>query len=165
MIIPGLRIRAANAADLAGVIALERGAVEAPHWPEAEYAAIVQNRGEAEGAARRCLVVAESDEKLLGFAVGKAILLATEGVGELESVAVDETARRRGVGRSLCEAVVDWSRRQGAAEIELEVRAGSAGAIALYAGLGFAVVGRRGSYYRNPDEDAVLMQLKLAEEK
>jgi ribosomal-protein-alanine N-acetyltransferase len=93
------------------------------------------------------------------------ILLAAERVGELESVAVDETARRRGVGRSLCEAVVDWSRGQGAMEIELEVRAGSEGAIALYAGLGFVVVGRRGSYYRNPDEDAVLMQLKLADGK
>jgi ribosomal-protein-alanine N-acetyltransferase len=115
---------------------------------------------------RRCFVVAEIGEKLLGFAVGKVILSAAgDGTGELESVAVDETARRRGVGRSLCEAVVDWSRGQGAAEIELEVRAGSAGAIALYAGLGFVVVGRRGGYYRDPDEDAVLMQLKLAEGK
>jgi [ribosomal protein S18]-alanine N-acetyltransferase len=163
--VPGLRVRAASAADLTSVIALERGAVEAPHWPEAEYAAIVRHRGEAEGAVRRCIVVAEADGKLLGFAVGKVILLCAERVGELESVAVDETARRRGVGWSLCEAVVDWSRGQGASEIELEVRAGSAGAIALYAGLGFVIVGRRGSYYRDPDEDAVLMQLKLAEGK
>jgi len=163
--VPGLRVRAANSADLAGVIALERGAVEAPHWSEAEYAAIVRNRGEAEGAVRRYLVVAETDEKLLGFAVGKVILLAAERVGELESVAVNETARRWGVGRCLCEAVLGWCREQGVGEIELEVRAGSAGAIALYAGLGFVVVGRRGGYYRDPNEDAVLMQLKLAEGK
>ncbi len=165
MTVPGLRVRSGNAEDLAQVISLERGAVEAPHWSEAEYAAIVRSRGEAEGAVRRCLFVAESGEEMVGFAVGKVILLATESVGELESVAVDETARRRGVGRALCEAVVDWSRGQGAAEIELEVRAGSEGAIALYAGLGFVAVGRREGYYRDPEEDAVLMQLKLAEGK
>ena len=67
------------------------------------------------------------------------------------------------MGRSLCEAVVRWCREQGAVEMELEVRAGSSGAIALYTGLGFIVVGRRAGYYRDPNEDAVLMQLKLAE--
>src|ERR1700733_3001700 len=118
MSVPGLRV--AGAADLAGVVALERRVVEAPHWAEAEYDAIVDDRGE--GAVRRCLFVAETDEKLLGFAVVKEILSAADRVGELESVAVDEAGRRRGVGRSLCEAVVRWCRDQGAVEMELEVR-------------------------------------------
>ena len=47
-------------------------------------------------------------------------------------------------------------------EMELEVRAGSVGAIALYGGLGFVVVGRRKGYYREPVEDALLMKLELA---
>jgi [ribosomal protein S18]-alanine N-acetyltransferase len=158
--VSGLRLRVASAADLAEVVALERRVVEAPHWAEAEYGAIV---GEgAEGAVRRCLFVAEADEGLLGFAVGKVILSAADRVGEIESVAVDAVGRRGGVGRSLCEAVVRWCIDQGAVEMELEVRAGSGGAIALYTGLGFGVVGRRLGYYREPDEDAVLMQLKLA---
>jgi ribosomal-protein-alanine N-acetyltransferase len=161
--VPGLRLRVAGEADLNGVVALERRVVEAPHWAEGEYGAIVGEGGE--GAVRRCLFVAETDEKLLGFAVGKVILSAANRVGEIESVAVDGPGRRRGVGRSLCEAVLLWCRDQGAVEMELEVRAGSGGAIALYAGLGFDVVGRRGGYYREPDEDAVLMQLKLAEAK
>jgi [ribosomal protein S18]-alanine N-acetyltransferase len=167
MKVAGLQVRAANAADLAEVIALERGAAEAPHWAEGEYVAILQVRGEGEGAGavRRCLFVAEVDGKLLGFAVGKVILPAADGVGEIESVAVSDTARRRGVGRALCEAVVGWCREQGVGEIELEVRAGSEGAIALYAGLGFVAVGRRGGYYRDPDEDAVLMQLRLGRGK
>jgi ribosomal-protein-alanine N-acetyltransferase len=45
--------------------------------------------------------------------------------------------------------------------LELEVRAGSGGAIALYAGLGFVVAGRRAGYYREPEEDALLMRLDL----
>jgi hypothetical protein len=35
------------------------------------------------------------------------------------------------------------------------------GAIALYAGLGFIAAGRRGWYYKDPAEDAVLMRLEL----
>lgn len=158
MTLAGLKIRVASAEDLAGLIALERRTVKAPHWNEAEYAAIIRDR--SEDAVRRCVFVAEADT-LLGFAVGKVILSAGHGVGEIESVAVDATARRLGVGRALCAAVLTWCSDRGAVEMELEVRAGSSGAIALYEGLGFVAVGRRAQYYRNPEEDAVLMQLKL----
>ena len=75
------------------------------------------------------------------------------------------SARRAGVGRALCEAVIGWCRKQGATEMELEVRAGGLGAVALYHGLGFAVVGQRRDYYRDPTEDALLMRLRLAADK
>jgi ribosomal-protein-alanine N-acetyltransferase len=111
----------------------------------------------------RRLFVAEERAGLLGFAVGKVLISGAVSLGELESVAVSVPARRGGVGRMLCEAVVGWCRGQDVTEVELEVRAGSAGAIALYAELGFLVVGRRAGYYRDPMEDALLMQLRLAE--
>ena len=110
-------------------------------------------------------MVAEAESRLLGFAVGKVMGFGSsglKGVGEIESVAVDPAARRGGVGRALCEAVIGWCRGQRAEEVELEVRAGSVGAIALYGGLGFVVVGRRKGYYREPVEDALLMKLELA---
>jgi ribosomal-protein-alanine N-acetyltransferase len=146
-------------ADLASVVEMERRIAEAPHWGESEYAAIVAADRSADGAVRRCLIVAEAEGGLAGFAVGKVIGF---GPGELESVAVDSAARRNGVGRVLCEVVIDWCRGQRAAGMELEVRAGSDGAIALYGGLGFVVVGRRKGYYREPVEDALLMKLELA---
>jgi ribosomal-protein-alanine N-acetyltransferase len=160
-----LRVRPAIAADLSRVIEMERAIAEAPHWVEAEYASIVQADKDAGGLVRRCLLVSEAGRRLLGFAVGKVIGNEAGGVAELESVAVEVGARRSGVGRALCGAVAMWSREQGAAWLELEVRAGSTGAIAMYAGLGFVVVGRRGGYYREPVEDAVLMRLKLGEEE
>jgi ribosomal-protein-alanine N-acetyltransferase len=49
--------------------------------------------------------------------------------------------------------------------VELEVRAESGGAIALYTGLGFTVTGRRPKYYQNPPDHAVLMRLDLAKYK
>jgi ribosomal-protein-alanine N-acetyltransferase len=75
----------------------------------------------------------------------------------LESVAVGMDWRRLGVAKALCLAVLGWCRERGAEVVELEVRAGGVGAIALYEGLGFAVTGGRAQYYREPVEDAVLM--------
>ena len=161
MRVEGFRVRVAEAADVVGVVALERGIAEAPHLAEAEYAAMV-DPDKAGGAVRRCFFVAEAEGRLLGFAVGKVIGSNGEGVGELESVAVRASARRGGVGRALCAAVADWCRGQGVRALELEVRAGSAGAIALYSGVGFVVAGRRAGYYREPVEDAVLMRLDFS---
>ncbi len=70
-------------------------------------------------------------------------------------------ARRKGIGKALCQQVMDWSRYAGASELELEVRASSDGALALYRSLGFVEQGRRRDYYRNPTEDAVLMAVPL----
>jgi ribosomal-protein-alanine N-acetyltransferase len=151
-------------ADLAEVVALERGIAEAPHWAEAEYAAMVNAARRVDGLIRRCFFVAEVEGRLLGFSVGKVIGSGAGAVAELESVAVDGSVRRLGVGRALCEAVVAWCRGRGAEALELEVRAGSDGAIALYASLGFTATGGRGGYYLEPVEDAVLMRLNLVKD-
>jgi ribosomal-protein-alanine N-acetyltransferase len=164
MSVAGLCVRVAGAADLARVVEMERTSMEAPHWAETEYAAIVGvNRGVdgVDGMVKRRLLVAEAGERLVGFAVGRVVGSGEGSFAELESVVVAAAARRRGVGRSLCEAVIAWCREQGAAGLELEVRAGSDGAVALYAGLGFTAVGRREGYYREPVEDAVMMRLEL----
>ena len=42
--------------------------------------------------------------------------------------------------------------------LTLEVRASNVPAISLYEKLGFAEVGRRKNYYRNPREDALIMR-------
>jgi ribosomal-protein-alanine N-acetyltransferase len=160
-----MKVRAAGAADVAAVILLERETAEAPHWSEAEYWSVVELAAGgdlAAGGVRRCIFVAEVGERVVGFAVGKAVGSGGDVVGELESVAVSGSVRRRGLGRALCDAVVVWCQKQGAIEVELEVRAGSAGAIALYEGLGFRGVGRRRGYYREPVDDALLMRLELA---
>jgi Acetyltransferases len=150
----GFAVRAAVAADLAAVVAMERATAEAPHWSEAEYAAAIGGGG---GYVRRRLFVAEADGVVIGFAVGKV----AGDLAELESIAVDLRMRRGGVGRALCVAVMECCREERAATVELEVRAASAEAIGLYQGLGFICVGQRPRYYSEPVDDAVLMRLDL----
>lgn len=149
-------IRPAIASDLDALYALERSIPTAPHWPRAAYAAILS---ENIFIPRRCLIVAVGDG-LIGFAVGIAHPV---GDAELESVAVAETARRKGIGGALCMAVAEWCRGAGASELLLEVRGASTGAIALYQRLGFEAVGTRPRYYRNPPDDAVVMRMVLGE--
>jgi ribosomal-protein-alanine N-acetyltransferase len=146
------QIRPAQQSDLDAIVALERATENAPHWPRSAYAAILDDP-----ASPRCLIVAQAGDELAGFAVG---LIHPATAAELESVVVAATFRRSGVGRALCTAILDWSRSQGATEVILEVRAASTGAIALYAGLGFALAGQRPRYYRDPEDDAVLMRLE-----
>ena len=147
-------IRAGRVEDLHAVVALEREVEEAPHWGEAEYRDMV---GEQENLVARRLVVAEQGNRVVGFAVGKVIAAAR--FGELESVVVAPKARRIGVGRVLCNAVVAWCRGEGVDTVELEVRSANISARRLYEELGFHGVGVRRGYYRDPVDDAVLMRL------
>ena len=59
------------------------------------------------------MLVAEVEGRLVGFAVGKVIGSGAESLAELESVAVEASARRSGVGRALCAAVDDVVQRAG----------------------------------------------------
>lgn len=156
----GLEVRPAARPDIDAILALERATPTAPHWPNGAYRAILA----AEiFSPRRCLLVAavRGQPGVLGFAVG---VVHPAGDSELESVAVAESLRRRGIGRALCAAVAEWCRQQGARELLLEVRASSTGAIALYKRLGFDPVGSRPRYYHQPVDDAVVMRLQLQAE-
>jgi ribosomal-protein-alanine N-acetyltransferase len=152
----GWAIRRAVEAELAQVMLLERESSTAPHWAWAEYAPLLKADGS--DSLRRCLYVAAEGRVVLGFAVGKAIGSGREVEAELESVVVREDLRRMGLGSALCRAVIEWSRREGASTVNLEVRAGSAGALRLYGGLGFVAIGRRPRYYSDPVEDAIVMR-------
>jgi ribosomal-protein-alanine N-acetyltransferase len=83
---------------------------------------------------------------------------------QIEDLAVAAAWRRRGWGRRLLSLVVALARRRGATTAHLEVRRGNAAARGLYRSAGFAEVGERRDYYREPREDAVLMRRPLAPE-
>jgi len=165
-------LRPAVASDLDAILALERATDLAPHWPLSAYSDVLDLnlggpftprslRNGWETTPHRCLFIAESTDQLVGFAVGLLHPAAPTRVAELESVVVSANFRRTGIGRSLCLAILDWSRSRGAAEIILEVRANSTAAIALYTSLGFNLTARRPRYYRDPIDDALLLHRAL----
>jgi [ribosomal protein S18]-alanine N-acetyltransferase len=80
---------------------------------------------------------------------------------ELRRIAVHPSVRRAGMARDLLRAIIDHAGHSGCARIELEVAASNEPALALYRAHGFEQVGRRPGYYREPLDDALLMNLEL----
>ncbi len=96
-----------------------------------------------ENSAPRDHFVAELDGRIVGYLrFGFATpLVSNAHVRQIRGVAVAETARGRGVGRALLDAVMDEARRQGALRISLRVLGHNAPARRLYESAGFVVEG------------------------
>jgi ribosomal-protein-alanine N-acetyltransferase len=75
-------------------------------------------------------------------------------------VAVDPRQRRCGLGGAVLRSLLERGRQLGAGRATLEVAAGNAAALALYAGCGFETAGIRRGYYRS-GEDALIQWRNL----
>jgi tRNA threonylcarbamoyl adenosine modification protein YeaZ/ribosomal-protein-alanine acetyltransferase len=75
----------------------------------------------------------------------------------INSLAVDEPYRRRGLARRLLGEVLADAVAAGARSATLEVRASNQAARALYEGFGFRVEAVRRDYYQTPREDAMVL--------
>jgi ribosomal-protein-alanine N-acetyltransferase len=93
--------------------------------------------------------------RLAGYVIGSV----AGDEGEILNLAVAPRQRRRGFGKVLLEACLEWMRTAGASTVFLEVRRSNVAAIAMYVAAGFEPVGLRPNYYRKPTEDAVTMTL------
>ena len=69
----------------------------------------------------------------------------------------DTHKRNRGLGYRLLDYSVKTSRGKGLESLFLEVRSKNLPAIKLYEAYGFKRVGMRKGYYKNPDDDAIVM--------
>lgn len=78
---------------------------------------------------------------------------------EINNIAVDGAYRRRGIAKALFMAL--FGEHPEAERTVLEVRESNTAAIGLYTSMGFADAGRRKRFYRDPEEDAVIMVLDM----
>ena len=154
-----LRIRLMAAADLEAVLAIEQRSDSAPHWSDEEYLKLFES--DSRTNFKRFGMVAEANSEVAGFAILRVLAVQQIAEAELESIVVGLNWRGRGVGFLLLSESVSEARKRGARELILEVRASNRAAIGLYEKAEFHETGRRPVYYRDPDEDAVLMSVTL----
>jgi len=146
--VAGVRIRTAGEADLDAIMALERAAFPASAWePATMQAEIASEWGR--------YILAVDDE---GRALGYAGLRAVGVEGDVQTIAVADDARGRGIGRALLTELLVEAERRGVRELFLEVRADNDVARGLYASAGFVEIGVRPRYYQPEDVDAVVMK-------
>ena len=99
-------------------------------------------------------LVAMNDDTVVGYIGSQTVA----GETDVMNIAVHPDWRRRGIAQSLIECLVVELKNRGSEALMLEVRASNAPAIALYEKLEFRQVGRRPNYYRNPQEDALILR-------
>jgi ribosomal-protein-alanine N-acetyltransferase len=146
-------------ADLDSIIALESASAAASHWSRAEYLRCLEDSEKA--MPERVCLTAELEGAVVGFVVLRLLKLPDSVEAELESILVAPSHRGRGIGAELMAAAFQAVRLHGARHIDLEVRASNRTAIRLYERFGMVGIGRRPGYYRAPEEDAVLMRIRL----
>jgi ribosomal-protein-alanine N-acetyltransferase len=151
---PGVILRPAEAADLQRLLALADSCPGAPRWAPQTWRQVLEF---PPAGVQRIVLIAESVNEGIGFGVlGRAGEEA-----EIESLAVTTAWRRHGIARRLCKDLLGWAHARGARHASLEVRVSNTAARALYESLGFHQVAVRRSYYRDPEEDALVLTIKL----
>ena len=144
-------IRPATPDDVPSIRALEQQTETAAHWAEREYDALF-----AAEAPPRVTLVATS-EREAGRVIGFVIARCATAEWEIENVVVAPEKRNRGVSIKIIQELLLQAQSAGATSVLLEVRESNLAARRLYEKLGFSQQGRRSNYYREPEEDALLL--------
>lgn len=140
-----MEIRRASAKD-ASAIALAEEICFSDAWQQRDILGYLSTEG-------GMVFVALREGKVIAYLLGR--LIAPEA--EIYRIAVLPEERQHGVGYRLLDYAMKTERGRGLETVFLEVRSRNTAAINLYTAYGFKRVGVRKGYYKNPDDDAVIM--------
>ena len=143
-----MEIRRMTLDDLPAVIELDKLSFNLP-WPERSFRFEL-----TENSASRCWV-ADMDGKIVGMIV--AWLLVDEA--HVATIATHPDFRRQGIARNLLKYALRYMSKEDAVTSFLEVRENNTAAQDMYREFGYEAVGRRKRYYKDTNEDAILMTL------
>jgi len=134
--------------DLLAVVELDKLSFTLP-WPERAFRFEL-----TDNPASRCWVF-ELDGKIAGMIV--AWFLVDEA--HIATIATHPDHRRQGIAKELLAYALRYMSKEGAVTSFLEVRESNMPAQEMYRIFGYEAVGRRKRYYKDTDEDAILMSL------
>lgn len=142
-------IRAMVLSDVTRVHEIDTSSFSAP-WPAEAFSIELAN------PKARNFVIIENDH-VIGFIVYWLILDECH----IATIAVEEGHRGKGYAKDLLRKALQSSLDEGAAFVFLEVRSSNLPAIGLYRSFGFEIVGTRKKYYKDNNEDALLLTLEM----
>ena len=148
-----LRVRAMTQDDLEQVLVIDQASFSLP-WPSSAYRyELFDNESSLCRVAE--LLLPEGKPVIVGLIVIWLIL----DEAHIATIATHPDYRGHGIARKLLAESLRDCLDQGAQNATLEVREHNEVAQNLYQQFGFTVVGRRTHYYRDNQEDALLMTL------
>ena len=144
-------LRAAGPGDLELFAALEAEVFSEDPWTPYMIAE------ELASPASRYWIATDESGDVVGYGGAKV----GGDQADVMTIGVRAHARGQGIGATILDTLLAWSREAGAREIFLDVRPSNESAIHLYETRGFVEIGRRPRYFRNPVEEAVEMRASL----
>ena len=150
------QLRPATEADLEFIMELEKVSFGKDSWSKPTMRAELL-------APHTFYLVAYLNEKIVGYAGLSKQKSST--TADIQTIAVDETFRRQGIGAELMEKLIAQAIQLGATELFLEVREDRIAPQKLYEALGFEEIDRRPNYYQPDGVAAIVMRLTLTGNK
>ncbi|MGQ9554824.1 MAG: ribosomal protein S18-alanine N-acetyltransferase [Anaerolineae bacterium] len=145
-------IRPMRIEDVERVAVIEQLSFSLP-WPPDTYR---RDLGEDSLAHYLVCECDEEQPQLVGY-IGYWLI---EDEAHISTIAVHPDYRRLGLGELLLANMLDDAIKRGARSSTLEVRLSNTAAQALYLKYGFRVTGKRRRYYRDNNEDALVMTIE-----
>lgn len=142
-------IRKMTVEDIPVVVQLDQMSFSLP-WPERSFRFEL-----TDNPASRCWV-AEVDERVVGMVVAWLMVDETH----IATIATHPDSRRQGIASKLLLHSLLYTMDEGAQTSFLEVRESNLAAQEMYRKFGYEAMGRRKHYYRDNNEDAILMILR-----
>lgn len=144
-----MNIRQMTEEDLDEVCEIETETFSEP-WTREDFSNSIKNSN------NRYLVAEEQ-----GYIAGYCGYWGIVGEGYIYNVAVRKEYRRRQIGLTMLQELIQQASQMEISSLTLEVRYSNDAAIKLYERLGFVNSGVRKDFYSKPKEDAVIMWLRL----
>lgn len=142
-------IRKINKQDATAVSLIEKECFSVP-WNEKNILSEIE-------LPETYFIIAECGETIVGY----GSMRCTKETSDINNIAVKSEFRKKGIGKSLLEGLIDESKSRGIDEMFLEVRSSNIPAISLYKSMGFKEIHIRKNYYSKPTENAIVFQLNL----
>jgi N6-L-threonylcarbamoyladenine synthase len=150
------QLRPATEADLEFIMELEKASFGKDSWSKSTMRSELL-------APHTFYLVAYQDEKIVGYAGLSKI--SSSASADIQTIAVDQTLRRQGIGAELMEKLIAQALQLGATELFLEVREDKTAPRKLYEALGFRQIDLRPNYYQPDGVAAIVMRLALTGKK
>jgi ribosomal-protein-alanine N-acetyltransferase len=135
--------------DIAQVLLIEVNSFPSP-WSERMFLSEIRDNRLSN------FLVAKHNEIVVGY--GGFWLIFDEA--HFVNLAVHPSFRRRGIGKRLLSALLALAKERGATKATLEVRVSNVAAIKLYEKFNFKICAIRKKYYKDNNEDALVMWLE-----
>ena len=139
--------------DLSSVREIDKLSFSLP-WPERAFEYELNNNPDSD------LWVAEiANQGYPSTIVGVVVIWFIIDEAHIATLFTHPEFRRSGIARQLVTHALKISASKGMRSVTLEVRSGNLAARSLYEGFGFHIAGKRNRYYKDNNEDAIIMTL------